>query len=191
MDFNRMATQDRRSKKIGSSSALGVGELEPKAAVLREFIADFNAAGSLMRKLRRSLADSLDLTATEYAVMVGLWYCQRRGGETSVKDLADHLHVAAAHVTAELGKLLKRKLVHKAPSSTDKRALSVQLTDRGHEVLNGLAPRLGRINHALFAGVNYGEMVVVHQFLKRIVQQAPEAIFLAGNGISSSTDDEE
>jgi DNA-binding MarR family transcriptional regulator len=176
-----MATRERQGKRAEAASALHVGELEPKAAVLREFIADFNAAGSLMRKLRRALADSLDLTATEYAVMVGLWYCQRRGGETSVKDLADHLHVAAAHVTAELGKLLQRKLVHKAPSSLDKRALSVHLTDRGHDVLNGLAPRLGKINHALFAGVNYGEMVVVHQFLKRIVQQAPEAIFLAGN----------
>lgn len=152
--------------------------LDPGAAVLREFIADFNAAGALMRKLRRVLAESLELTATEYAVMIGLWYCER-DGETSVRDLADHLHVAAAHVTAELGKLLEKKLIDKAPSASDRRALDLRLTDRGHEILNGLAQTLAPVNVVLFAGVSYGEMATAHQFLRRIVEQAPEAIAIA------------
>lgn len=155
-----------------------ISELSPDAAVLREFISDFTAASSLMRKLRASLATSLDLTAAGHSVLLGLWYCERHG-DTTVRELADHLHVAAAHVTAEVNDLVKRGFVTKVPSMRDKRAVSLHITDSGRELLNKLAPLLKEVNVPLFAGVNYSDMVVVHRFLKRIIEQAPMAIQVA------------
>lgn len=168
----------KKSIRATTPDSETIDELEPGDEVLREFIADFSAAGALMRRLRRSLAASLTLTTTEHSVMLGLWYCQRRG-ETSVRELADHLHVAAAHVTAELNKLMKLELIDKSPSASDKRAVSVRLTKRGHDLLNKLAPMLSEVNQSLFAGVSYSEMVIAHRFLKRIIEQAPEAIHIA------------
>jgi DNA-binding MarR family transcriptional regulator len=155
-----------------------IERLQPDDAVLREFIADFSAASSLMRKLRRSLAASLQLSASEYSILIGLWYCQQRG-ETNIRELADHLHVAAAHVTVELRSLASRNLIRKVPSSSDRRAFSVELTKPGLELLNQLAPLLAEVNVVLFAGVSFSEMVVVHRFLKRVVEQASEATHIA------------
>lgn len=155
-----------------------ISELSPDDSVLREFISDFTAASALMRKLRASLAAKLGLTAAGYSVLLGVWYCERRG-DTSVRVLADHLHIAAAHVTAEIGDLIELGLVTKVPSDRDKRAVSVRLSKQGRELFNDLRPILRDVNVPLFAGVQYSDMVVVHRFLKRIVEQAPDAIRLA------------
>jgi DNA-binding MarR family transcriptional regulator len=152
-----------------------VNQLSPDDRVLREFISDFSAANALMRRLRASLARNLGLSAAGHSVLLGLWYCEHRG-ETTVRDLADHLHVAAAHVTAEIGRLMKQGLVNKVPSRRDKRAVSVRLSKEGRELLDKLAPILKEVNTPLFAGVHYSDMIIVHRFLKRIVSQAPEAI---------------
>lgn len=162
-----------------------ISELSPDAAVLREFISDFTAASSLMRKLRTSLATNLDLTAAGHSVLLGLWYCEGRG-DTTVRELADHLHVAAAHVTAEINVLVDRGLVVKTPSQRDKRAVSLYLSESGRELLNRLAPILKDVNLHLFAGVHYSDMVIVHRFLKRIVEQAPAAIRISKKYAESS-----
>lgn len=155
-----------------------ISELSPDDSVLREFISDFTAASALMRKLRASLAAKLGLTAAGYSVLLGVWSCERRG-DTSVRGLADHLHIAAAHVTAEIGDLIELGLVTKVPSSRDKRAVSLRLSKQGRELFNDLTPILRDVNVPLFAGVQYSDMVVVHRFLKRIVDQAPDAIRMA------------
>lgn len=152
-----------------------ISELSPDTAVLREFISDFTAASSLMRKLRTSLATNLDLSTAGHSILLGLWYCEGRG-DTTVRELADHLHVAAAHVTAEINDLVDRGLVVKVPNQRDKRAVSLYLSESGRELLNKLAPILKDVNLHLFAGVHYSDMVIVHRFLKRIVEQAPVAI---------------
>jgi DNA-binding MarR family transcriptional regulator len=155
-----------------------ISELSPDDTVLREFISDFAAASALMRKLRTSLAAKLGLSAAGYSVLLGVWSCERKG-KTSVRDLADHLHIAAAHVTAEIGDLMDLCLVTKVPSETDKRAVSIRLSKSGRELFNTLSPVLRSVNVPLFAGVQYSDMVVVHRFLKRIVEQAPDAIRVA------------
>jgi DNA-binding MarR family transcriptional regulator len=158
--------------------AEAVSKLAPDDEVLREFIADFSAASALMRRLRHTLSESLGLSSAEHSVMLGLWYCERRG-ETTVRTLADHLHVAAAHVTATLGKLEVAGLVLKRSSVVDRRAVNIQLSKKGHELLDRLAPVLREVNVPLFAGVHYSDMVVVHRFFRRVIKQAPEAIGVA------------
>jgi DNA-binding MarR family transcriptional regulator len=152
-----------------------VARLVPEDAALREFISDFSAAGALMRQLRRRLADNLGLSVAEHSVMLGLWYCQRRA-HTRVRDLAEHLHVAAAHVTAELGKLERAGFVIKRRSDLDRREAEVRLTDKGHALLNRLAPLLREVNKSLFAHVTYSDMTSAQRFFRLVIAHASEAI---------------
>lgn len=156
-----------------------IGSLPPEKSELREFISDFTAASARMRELRRALAETLGLTVAEHAVMLGLWYCERRGTSTTVRALAEHLHIAAAHVTAELNKLERVGLVEKRRSETDKRAVDLRLTDKGHALLDRLAPLLRDVNAALFAGVDLDGMRGAHSFFRAVIDQAPAAIGIA------------
>jgi DNA-binding MarR family transcriptional regulator len=155
-----------------------IGSLPPEQAELREFISDFTAASARMRELRRALAETLGLTVAQHAVMLGLWYCERRGS-TSVRALAEHLHIAAAHVTAELKTLARAGLVEKRPSETDKRAVDLHLTPNGHALLDRLAPLLRDVNAALFEGVDIDGMRGAHRLFRAVVEHAPAAIGIA------------
>lgn len=155
-----------------------IGSLPPEEAELREFISDFTAASARMRELRRALAETLGITVAGHAVMLGLWYCERRGS-TTVRALADHLHIAAPHVTAELNKLERVGLVSKRPSETDKRAVDLRLTSKGHVLLDRLAPLLGEVNAKLFAGVDLDGMRGAHRLFRAVVDHASAAIGIA------------
>jgi DNA-binding MarR family transcriptional regulator len=152
-----------------------VARLAPEDAALREFISDFSAASALMRQLRLRLADNLGLSVAGHSVMLGLWYCQRRA-HTRVRDLAEHLHVAAAHVTAELGKLERAGFVVKRKSDLDRRETEIRLTDNGHALLNRLAPLLREVNKSLFAHVTYSDMTSAQRFFRLVIAHASEAI---------------
>jgi MarR family transcriptional regulator, organic hydroperoxide resistance regulator len=172
-------TVKRPMRRADASRRATIDRLAPDDARLREFISDFSAASALMRQLRHRLAETIELSAAGHSVMLGLWHCERRGS-TSVRTLADHLHVAAAHVTAELGKLARAGLVTKRPNASDRRAVNVELTDKGHALLDRLAPLLREVNMSLFANIRYGEMLTVQRFFRLLIDQAPEAIHIAG-----------
>lgn len=158
-----------------------IGKLAPAEAELREFISDFTAASARMRDLRRALAASLGLTVAEHAVLLALWYCERRA-ETTVRALADHLHIAAAHVTAELNKLEKAGLVEKRPNATDKRAVDLRLSKEGRTLLDRLEPLLGEVNVVLFADLSVADMRTAHRLFRKVIEQSPEAVRIAELG---------
>lgn len=155
-----------------------IGKLAPAEAELREFISDFTAASARMRELRRALAESLGLTVAEHAVLLGLWYCERRAC-TTVRALAEHMHIAAAHVTAEVNKLEKAGLVEKRQSEADKRAVDLRLSEAGRTLLDRLEPLLGDVNAALFAGVSLADMRTAHRLFKTVIAQSPQATRIA------------
>jgi MarR family transcriptional regulator, organic hydroperoxide resistance regulator len=157
---------------------IDIGSLPPEQAELREFISDFAAASARMRELRRALAETLGLTVAQHAVLLGLWYCERRGS-TTVRALADHLHIAAAHATAELNKLERAGLVEKRPSAADKRAIELRLKRKGHALLDQLAPLLQNVNAALFSGVNLDDMRGAHRLFRAVIEHGPAAIAAA------------
>jgi DNA-binding MarR family transcriptional regulator len=153
-------------------------ELAPEDATLREFMADFHAAMSVMRLLRQEIASTLSLSYAEYSVLLAVWYLER-GGEMTVRAIADHLHVAAAHVTSEVGKLVKRGLLTKRPDQVDRRAVGVGLTPASRAVFERLAPMLRQINGQLFAGLYYRDLATVHRFLIGIIEHGRGAITMA------------
>lgn len=157
---------------------LQAGTLPPDDAVLREFVADLYAAMAVMRLLRQELASSLSLSMAEYSVLLAVWYLER-GGKMTVRAIADHLHVAAAYVTAEVGKLVDKGLLTKKPDPNDRRAVEVGLTRPARGVLARLAPMLREVNEPLFDGISYRDLLTVHRFLRGIIDHGHAAIGVA------------
>lgn len=152
--------------------------LEPDASELREFIADFYAAMSMMRLLRQEIAAALSLTSAEYSVLLAVWYLQREGKMT-VRAISDHLHVAAAYVTSEVNRLVKKGLLTKEPHPSDGRAVGVALTRASRDVFVRLGPMLRDVNAPLFQGIYRRDLVTVHRFLKSIIEHGYDAIRVA------------
>jgi DNA-binding MarR family transcriptional regulator len=138
----------------------------------REFIADLFAAASGMQALRRALADSVRMSAAEFSILLATW-CLQKKGKVGISAIARHLHIAPAHVTAEVGKLVEASHLKKTPDANDSRAVVVTLTRKGEAILIELAPLLRTINTRLFSGVAPSEVAIISRFLKQIVAEAP------------------
>ncbi len=141
----------------------------------REFVADLFAAAAGMQSLRRALAKSVGLSAAEFSVLLATWYLQRQG-PVGITAIARHLHVASAHVTAEVGNLVSAGLIKKSQDSKDTRAVILVLSRQGEEVLAELAPLLRRINDRLFSGNTANAINVVAKFLKHVADESTNSV---------------
>jgi DNA-binding MarR family transcriptional regulator len=157
---------------------LRASEIPPGDTRLREFVADFYAAISMMRILRQEIASTLSLTSAEYSVLLAVWYLERKK-EITVRAIANHLHVAAAYVTSEVSRLVAKGLLTKRRDKLDGRAVSVGLTKSARDLLGRLERILGDINRPLFSGLSFRDLASVHRFLRAIIENGPDAISVA------------
>ena len=163
----------RRAKP--KAPAVRADELPPEDAMLREFMADFHAAFSVMRLLRQHIAAAVSLSSAEWSALLAVWYLERKG-EVTVSGVADHMHVAAAYVTSEISKLVERGLLVKTPHPTDGRSAGINLTDAGREVFKLAAPMLRDVNMHLLSGVLHRDLINAHKFIRGIIAHGYDAI---------------
>jgi DNA-binding MarR family transcriptional regulator len=146
----------------------------------REFVAVLFAVVTGMHSLRRSLAKAARLSAAEFSVLLAVWHLERRGN-VGIVTIAKHLHVAAAHVTAEVGQLTDKGLLAKTPNPGDTRAVLIQLTKPGKKTLSQLAPLLRDVNDRLFSGYDEKHFIMLCQFVERLADESAFAIRLANS----------
>ena len=141
------------------------------------------SAKNLTVSLPELLVDGSDLkfrerVAAEYAILLATWHLQKKG-PVGINTLAGQLHVAAANVTAEVGKLVTKGILDKQPHPKDSRAVLIRLTADGTAILHELTPLLRRINDRLFSGNRARDMDAVANFLRHIADETPNSIHLA------------
>lgn len=132
-------------------------------------------AFSRLSTCREAFGRALGLSGTQFAVLIGTAYQQHDEG-VSIRALADHVQLAATHVTTEVGRLVRKGLLTKAANSRDRRGVLVRLSRRGERAVNEVAPLVRCVNNLLFAGVSRREFAVVAQFLARLAVNGEEAL---------------
>ena len=177
---NRIRVSPRQPANVPSDApdlTVGVEALlvAGNDAAFRDFVADLFAATSGMQAVRRALGRATGLTGSEIAMLLAI---RRLSGEGSigVRAIAEHLHVAGPHVTAEVAKLVEAGLVEKRVAENDNRAVDIRLTAEGRRTLRRLTPLVRAANDVLFAGMSETEMAHVHRFLRRLVATSADAV---------------
>jgi MarR family transcriptional regulator, organic hydroperoxide resistance regulator len=132
-------------------------------------------AFSRLATCREAFGRALGLTGTQFAVLIGTAY--RQGDEgVSIRALADHIQLAATHVTTEVGRLIARGLLTKTANRRDRRGVLVRLSRQGEAAVAEVAPFVRRVNDRLFAGVSRRDFAVVSAFLSRFAANSEDAL---------------
>jgi DNA-binding MarR family transcriptional regulator len=139
----------------------------------RDFMSEIFAAASIMQTLRRIAAKPFGLTSTELAVMLAV---AKLKPDPNVRRIADHLHISASNVTADVGKLVRRRLLRKLPDLEDARAIKITLTDKGSSLITSMTPALREVNDRIFANMSRNEMATITNRLKLIVSEGGRLI---------------
>ena len=88
------------------------------------------AASRMVVRQYRPYLDALDLTYTQYIVMMVLWV----EGKISVKDLGEKLYLDSGTLTPVLKSMEKKGFISRYRSSEDERVLIAELTDKGRAI---------------------------------------------------------
>lgn len=96
-------------------------------------------------KLYKPYLEQIDLTYTQYVVMMVLWDCK----SITVKTLGERLHLDSGTLTPLLKRLEKGGLVSRDRSAEDERNLIVTLTDKGENLKEAAKDIPGKIGSCI------------------------------------------
>jgi DNA-binding MarR family transcriptional regulator len=144
-------------------------------ATFRKAVYAWTQSASRLLAFRDVFGRELDVTPSQFAVLMGVAYCQGAEGVT-VRDLAEHVALASTHVTTEVGRLSDRGLLAKRPCDTDRRSVRISLTPLGESEIARVEPFVRIINDMLFQGIGFPELEVLQSVARRLMLNAERAM---------------
>lgn len=124
---------------------------------------------------REAFGRALDLTASQFAVLIGVAYQQGRDGVT-VKDLSEHIALAPTHVTTEVGRLVTSGLLTKKPSQSDRRSVLISLSRAGEKAVTEVAPFVRTINDLLFEDISAADLETTKRVVRTVFKNSDHAL---------------
>jgi MarR family transcriptional regulator, organic hydroperoxide resistance regulator len=164
-----------RKPKV-SARTVGIKALaaDGDETAFRDLLSVIFAAATTMQTLRRLTARPFGLSSTELAVMLAV---SSLNSNPSVRRIADHLQISASNVTADVGKLVKARLLAKLADPDDARAVKVALTAKGTKLIQDVSPALRAVNDRLFATMSKNDMAILTRLLRQIIVEGASLVY--------------
>ena len=124
---------------------------------------------------RDAFGRELDLTPSQFAVLMGAAHAQGDGGVT-IRDLAEHVALAPTHVTTEVGRLESLGFLTKRQSHADRRSVRVSLLPHAEAQIARVTPFVRLVNDTLFRGIDARSLGVAHQVARQLVLNSETAL---------------
>lgn len=144
----------------------------------RQLLNDLFTIAVRMEAVRERFAQLVGVTAPQYNVLATVAQLEHGGGAT-VRDVAEHMHVSGAFVTAETGKLARQGLLAKRPNPADGRSVLVALTSKGRKALEGALPHIRAVNDVFFGKLSAEDFERLAAAAAGLVAASPAAVLLA------------
>ena len=144
-------------------------------SAFRESIYVIVQSVSCLLKCRDAFGRALGLSASQFAVMMGTGSRQGEDG-VSIKQLADHITLAPTHVTTEVGRLERKKLLQKRPSPKDGRSVLVSLSPKGEREIARIAPLVRSVNDQLFKDISPQDLAVASDVARTLIANSEYAM---------------
>jgi DNA-binding MarR family transcriptional regulator len=143
----------------------------------RALIHDALAFTSRLEAVRDGYAKIVGVTGIQYTMLV----CISVLGATqsvTVKAVAEHLKLSGPFVTVEVGKLVSMGLVEKADDPSDRRKVSLSLTDEARARLAELAPTQRQVNDVHFGALTKSDFLALRRMMGELVESTDNALAL-------------
>lgn len=153
----------------------------------RQLVHRMLAFSARLETCRSGFGALLDLTGVQYTALISIAHLEGDDG-VGVKTVADHLGLSGSFLTIVTGQLAKRGLVEKSTNPQDRRRVHLRVTDKGRELLEGLAPIQRDVNDLLFQPLDAKRFRALNDIFADLIQAADEATALIGYYSQSGAD---
>jgi MarR family 2-MHQ and catechol resistance regulon transcriptional repressor len=133
------------------------------AEALDAYVKLLRAGRSVLARVEPRLA-AAGLTPTQFGVLEAILH----KGPLSQRELCRKVLTSPGNMTDLVDKLEARRLVHRARQSSDRRAVRVELTHAGRDLIEALFARHAEDVAAAMAGLDTGELRQLGELLRRL-----------------------
>ncbi len=144
----------------------------------RQFVHDMLAFSARLQAIRGQLGGLIDLSGTQYTVLIAIAHLSGIDEKVGVNQVAEHLHFSGAFITIEINKLVASGLVEKKIDAEDRRRVVLAITPKARALLNELAPMQRPVNDMLFRGMTTTDFARFRKLMTGMVEAADDAIRL-------------
>jgi DNA-binding MarR family transcriptional regulator len=130
----------------------------------------YRAANAARSHLTNTVLRPHDLTWTGFLVMWLLWLWK----SMETRHVAESVGISKATLTGVTKTLMARGLIDRVPSDVDRRLVSLQLSDKGEQLMAELYPEFNRAEAELVDGIPTADVAVLTESLRRIVTVVEE-----------------
>lgn len=128
----------------------------------------YRAAAAVRRKAEAEVLASYKLSFGGFTILWVLWVW----GDMETAQLADECALAKGTLTGMLTTLEKQDLVERTKVETDKRRVSVSLTDHGTNTITELYPEFNAFEASMTSGLSEDEMRTLADHLRTVTTNA-------------------
>lgn len=147
---------------------------------LRALLHALFVTAARFEEVRGAFGRRIGATGPQYTILAAIAERQARADGVGIRALANHLHVAPSHITAEVNKLAALGLVAKRANPADGRGVLVTLTRAGEAALDRLGPFRREINDILFDGIGRAEFQTLARLFERFLVNTERALDRTG-----------
>jgi DNA-binding MarR family transcriptional regulator len=122
----------------------------------------------ISHRIRREARRDLDPADVTWSQVRALRAVARLGERPRMSELADALHVARRSATSLVDELEQRRLVRRHRDPTDRRAVTLEITDRGRALLRELQVRRQDAARRTLAPLDAAELATLRRLLVRL-----------------------
>jgi MarR family transcriptional regulator, organic hydroperoxide resistance regulator len=134
----------------------------------RHLINSLLSFSALMTRHREYYASYIGVTGSQYSMIALI----AEARFTTVGDVAAQMHVASQFVTTEINKLIRKNIVEKTPSETDRRSMNLRLTLKGQNLLRELGPIRRESNDLVYGSLTEGRGRTLQEILDTLIEDA-------------------
>jgi DNA-binding MarR family transcriptional regulator len=99
-------------------------------------------------------------------------------GDVNVKAVADHLYLSGAFITSVTQRLLQLGLIHKRMDTSDRRRVTLTVSNKGRAALGRLAPVQRQVNDVEFGCLSRDEFALLTDIVDRLIDNGARAVAL-------------
>jgi DNA-binding MarR family transcriptional regulator len=138
----------------------------------RHLIYSLLSLSALMLRHREYYAWYIGVTGSQYSMMAVIAEARL----ATVGYVAEQMGVASQFVTAEINKLIGKKIIEKTPNETDRRSMYLRLTLKGQNLLRELGPIRRESNDLMYGSLTGDRGKTLQGILNTLIKDANSAL---------------
>jgi len=128
-------------------------------------------------RIRTGHGRVIGLAGIEYTVLIAIAHLSL-DGDVNVKTVADHLYLSGAFITSVTQRLLRLGMIHKKIDTSDRRRVTLTVSNKGRAALERLAPVQRRVNDVEFGCLSQEEFKLLTDIVDRLIDGGARAVAL-------------